>query len=95
MKNTYFWLITSYLSFFPGTLWIYACLVLAGLVFLWFFLPETQGKPLEETEGAFAHAWCGEDAPAKKDPSETVQYVHIRGLNRDCHADSEDIESPE
>jgi MFS family permease len=33
-----------------GTFWTYAVICLAGFVFLYFRLPETQGKTLEEIE---------------------------------------------
>jgi MFS family permease len=33
-----------------GTFWIYAAICAVGFVFLWFRLPETKGKSLEEIE---------------------------------------------
>lgn len=55
-----------------------------GFVFLCLFLPETKGKTLEELEGVFARPWCGrqEADPIIPYSAKSVQYVHIRGLNR-------------
>ena len=33
-----------------GTFWIYSCICIAGFVFIFFWLPETKGKSLEELE---------------------------------------------
>ena len=83
-----------------GTFWLYAGLATAGMLFLGFFLPETKGKSLEEVEGVFALPWWGDQGgdgggatPIIPAQEKTVQYVHIRGLNRDGR-DSE-LDSPE
>lgn len=63
-------------------------------MFLSLFLPETKGKTLEEVEGLFAQSWLGKKSqPVVPFAEKSVQYVHIRGLNRDGR-DSE-LESPE
>ncbi|KAI0234429.1 Proton myo-inositol cotransporter [Lamellibrachia satsuma] len=76
-----------------GTFGLYAGLACLGLIFIAFFLPETKGKSLEEVEGVFAKPWCGSEGATVPFGEKTVQYVHIRGLNRDGR-DSE-IDSPE
>jgi MFS transporter, SP family, solute carrier family 2 (myo-inositol transporter), member 13 len=76
-------------------------LAAVGLVIFWLILPETKGRSLEEMEVLFARPWACPcvlkkgDAPddGSADPSaaKTVQYVQIRGLNRDHHElDDED-----
>jgi len=72
---------------------LYAGLACLGLIFIAFFLPETKGKSLEEVEGVFAKPWCGSEGATVPFGEKTVQYVHIRGLNRDGR-DSE-MDSPE
>ena len=76
---------------------MYAGITIAGLVFFSIMLPETKGKSLEEVEGLFAKPWCGgcdqTSEPALPINDESVQYVHIRGLNRD--GDASDLDSPE
>jgi len=37
----------------PGTFWIYAFLGLLAFIFVWYFIPETKGKLLEEIEAYF------------------------------------------
>ena len=89
MKNT-----GGYIS---GTYWFYAAITTIGMIFLSMMLPETKGKSLEEVEGLFAESWCAacdqSSEPTLPINDESVQYVHIRGLNRDGQAS--DIESPE
>ena len=76
-----------------GTFWLYAALATAGLVFLALVLPETKGRSLEEVEGLFARAWCSAKTEDILTPftEKSVQYVHIRGLNRDGR--ESDVES--
>lgn len=38
-----------------ATFWFYMCWCIAGLFFVYFFLPETKGKSLEEIERMFAN----------------------------------------
>ncbi|XP_064632787.1 proton myo-inositol cotransporter-like [Lineus longissimus] len=77
-----------------GTFWLYAALTTLGFIVLVLLLPETKGKSLEEVEGLFARPWFGTGAVKLQSYAEkSVQYVHIRGLNRDGR-DSE-LDSPE
>lgn len=83
-----------------GTFWLYAGFSTVGMIFLCFCLPETKGKSLEEVEGIFAQPWYGNmmsenegNTPIISHEEKSIQYVHIRGLNRDDR-DSE-AESPE
>lgn len=75
-----------------GTFWLYSGLALIGLIVLALFLPETKGKTLEEVEGLFARPWCG-TGPQTDYNVENIQYVHIRGLNRDGR--ESEIDSPD
>ncbi|XP_064606088.1 proton myo-inositol cotransporter-like [Liolophura sinensis] len=75
-----------------GTFWLYASLAFLGLVMLGWLLPETKGKSLEEVEGVFARPFCGSSPPIDYN-TKTIQYVHIRGLNRDGR--ESELESPE
>lgn len=77
---------------FAGTFWLYAVLALIGLVTLGFLLPETKGKTLEEVEGLFARSWCSGGATTDYN-TKTIQYVHIRGLNRDGR--ESELDSPD
>ena len=38
-----------------GTFWFYMCWCIVGLFFVYFFLPETKGKTLDEIERMFAN----------------------------------------
>ena len=78
-----------------GTFWLYACLATLGAIFLALFLPETKGKSLEEVEGLFAQPWCGGNTsqPVMPYDDKSVQYVHIRGLNRDGR--ESELDSPD
>lgn len=78
--------------FSAGTFWLYSGLALIGLIVLALFLPETKGKTLEEVEGLFARPWCG-TGPKIDYNVENIQYVHIRGLNRDGR--ESEIDSPD
>ena len=72
---------------------------MAGVIFLGLMLPETKGKTLEEVEGLFARPWCSrektseDEVPLPYEAAKSVQYVHIRGLNRDGR--ESEIDSPE
>ncbi|BFZ08921.1 hypothetical protein BsWGS_11960 [Bradybaena similaris] len=82
-----------------GTFWLYACLAFGGAILLALILPETKGRTLEEVEGLFARSWFTSSWFANSaDPipainPQTVQYVHIRGLNRDGR--ESELDSPE
>ncbi|XP_053376997.1 proton myo-inositol cotransporter-like [Mercenaria mercenaria] len=75
-----------------GTFLLYAGLSFIGALLLFVWLPETKGKSLEEVEGLFASPWCGVSSSSDYN-TKTIQYVHIRGLNRDG-LESE-LDSPE
>jgi SP family myo-inositol transporter-like MFS transporter 13 len=81
-----------------GTFWLYGGLSAAGLAFLIVALPETKGKDLEDIEQIFEKPWFGamkeveETAPIIAHEEASVQYVHIRGLNRDGR--DSDAETP-
>ncbi|PSN44707.1 Proton myo-inositol cotransporter [Blattella germanica] len=70
-----------------GAFYIYAGFAGVGLITLIFLLPETKGKSLEEMETVFSGPWCMTFGSAD---SKNIQYVHIRGLNRDCREDEAD-----
>ncbi|XP_076106594.1 proton myo-inositol cotransporter-like [Mytilus galloprovincialis] len=76
-----------------GTFWLYAGFAFVGVLIVGFTLPETKGKSLEEVEGLFARPWCGTAGPTIDYNTNTIQYVHIRGLNRDGR--ESELESPE
>ncbi|GFO21216.1 proton myo-inositol cotransporter [Plakobranchus ocellatus] len=82
-----------------GTFWLYACLAFAGAILLALILPETKGRTLEEVEGLFARSWftkswfAGSADPIQTINPQTIQYVHIRGLNRDGR--ESELDSPE
>ncbi|GLH14933.1 Proton myo-inositol cotransporter [Gryllus bimaculatus] len=69
-----------------GAFYLFAGLAGLGLLLLFFMLPETKGKTLEEMETLFSGPWCSRGSASH---SKNVQYVHIRGLNRDCREDGE------
>ncbi|XP_052781532.1 proton myo-inositol cotransporter-like [Mya arenaria] len=75
-----------------GTFLLYAGLTVLGALVLYIWLPETKGKSLEEVEGLFAQPWCGTVNGADYN-TKTIQYVHIRGLNRDGR--ESELDSPE
>ena len=79
-------------DFFSGIFWIYTGVAFLGALFVFFMVPETKGRNLEEVEGLFATPWT--DGAAAVLPTEKpVQYVHIRGLNRDGRGLSIDSDS--
>ena len=65
---------------------------MVGFLVLFMLLPETKGKSLEEIEGTFARPWFGAGSgKIETYAAKTVNYVHIRGLNRDYG----ELDSPE
>lgn len=81
------------INVFAGTFWLYAGLAFVGVIIIGFTLPETKGRSLEEVEGLFARPWCGTAGSTIDYNTNTIQYVHIRGLNRDGR--ESELESPE
>ncbi|XP_049954349.1 proton myo-inositol cotransporter-like [Schistocerca serialis cubense] len=57
-----------------GTFYLYAGIALLGLVILFFILPETKGKSLEEMGQLFSGPWC---ARMKKENAKNVQNSKI------------------
>ena len=74
---------------------LYASYALVGLILFCWLLPETRGQTLEEVELLFSRNPClcsplqlfrrgnSDDDAVKTRAGKTVQYVQIRGLNRD------------
>jgi SP family myo-inositol transporter-like MFS transporter 13 len=60
-----------------GAFYLYAGLAFIGWLLFVFCLPETKGLSLEEVETLFAH-----DSTVLGSGQKSVQYVHIRGINR-------------
>jgi hypothetical protein len=61
---------------------MYSGAALLGTVFVFFMVPETRGRNIEEVEGLFDTPWT-DNASSVLPVEKPVQYVHIRGLNRD------------
>lgn len=82
------WLLDSLLRItilLAGAFFLYVGIALVGFTFLFAFLPETQGRTLEEMESVFMGPWlvcCRGRRSGSTLGSNNVQYVHIRGLNR-------------
>ncbi|GAU90253.1 hypothetical protein RvY_02699-2 [Ramazzottius varieornatus] len=76
-----------------GIFWMYAVIAALGLFFILFLLPETKGKSIEELEGMFATPWKPSENSLLAPVEKAVQYVHIRGLNRDGRNMSVDSDS--
>ena len=70
-----------------GAFYLYAGFAGLGLITLYFLLPETKGRSLEEMEAVFSGPWC---MKCGSSDAKNIQYVHIRGLNRDCREDEAD-----
>lgn len=83
-----------------GAFFSYCGWAIVGWIIFWFILPETRGRSLEEMEQLFSRPWScsvyGRDSkeaaadPALQTDAKVVQYVQIRGLNRDCHESEDD-----
>ena len=82
----------SLFSSFSGTFLLYAGVTTSGAFWIFLWLPETKGKTLEEMENLFEHPWCGANTALEYN-TKTIQYVHIRGLNRDGR--ESELDSPE
>ncbi|KAK3914261.1 Proton myo-inositol cotransporter [Frankliniella fusca] len=68
-----------------GAFFLYVGIALVGFSIMFAFLPETQGRTLEEMESLFlgpALVCCRRRKSGSTLGSNNVQYVHIRGLNR-------------
>ncbi|OQV14535.1 Proton myo-inositol cotransporter [Hypsibius exemplaris] len=75
-----------------GIFWMYAGAAAIGAVFVFLMVPETKGRNIDEVEGLFAVPWA-ESSAATLPLEKPVQYVHIRGLNRDGRGLSIDSDS--
>ena len=68
----------------------YCVLALIGLILFYWLLPETKGQTLEEVEALFSRPRNWPSLGRRKQVAspelvngKSVQYVQIRGLNRD------------
>ncbi|KAK5616670.1 hypothetical protein CRENBAI_001835 [Crenichthys baileyi] len=83
--------VAEYLTYY-GAFFMYASLVVLGLLFVLCCLPETKGLQLEDIENLFTRQLCScGDLPA--DDNRHVHYIRVKGSNY-LHSDNEasDIE---
>lgn len=74
-------------SCLPGAFFLYAGLVVLGLLFVLCCLPETKGLQLEDIESLFTRRLCScGDLPASDDPH--VHYIRVKGNNY-LHSDND------
>ncbi|XP_055345917.1 proton myo-inositol cotransporter-like [Paramacrobiotus metropolitanus] len=83
--STFLYLVQAIFKF--GIFWLYASVAVLGLFFIYFAVPETKGRKAEEVEGLFAMPFA-QAANAVLPLEKPVQFVRIRGLNRDGQQDS-------
>ncbi|MEQ2171381.1 hypothetical protein GOODEAATRI_010097 [Goodea atripinnis] len=78
--------VAEYLTYY-GAFFMYAGLVVLGLLFVLCCLPETKGLQLEDIENLFTRQLCScGDLPA--DDSRHVHYIRVKGSNY-LHSDNE------
>ncbi|MEQ2206412.1 hypothetical protein XENOCAPTIV_029009 [Xenoophorus captivus] len=78
--------VAEYLTYY-GAFFMYAGLVVLGLLFVLCCLPETKGLQLEDIENLFTRQLCScGDLPA--DDSRRVHYIRVKGSNY-LHSDNE------
>lgn len=63
-----------------GVFWFFMCCTLASLVFVYFLLPETKGKTLEDIEKLFSVKY-NKDGTLKDSPAAHATVVHSGGDN--------------
>ncbi|XP_077988286.1 proton myo-inositol cotransporter-like [Glandiceps talaboti] len=61
-----------------GTFFLYSGIAMLGLLFIFFFLPETKDKKLEEVTQLFAKPWC---TCSPVELEREVKYIQIKGHN--------------
>lgn len=78
--------VAEYLTYY-GAFFMYAGLVVLGLLFVFFCLPETKGLQLEDIENLFTRQLCScGDLPAHDDRH--VHYIRVKGNNY-LHSDND------
>lgn len=73
---------------FPGTFWFYSAVGLSGAIVLYFTLPETEGKTLDEIEDHFAGITKLDKTVARRGANGIANAAFDRGNENKCTVES-------
>lgn len=71
--------LAQFLAYY-GAFFLYSCLALLGLIFIFGCLPETKGRRLEEIEALFENQLCS-CGVTDSDEGRQVEYIRVKGSN--------------